>query len=312
MPPVGGAGAAERVFLVTGATGRIGTAAVSCLARDARRPEVRVATRDVASPRAELLARFAPDRVRPVAFDVEDDALLAAALDGVSDLIVVPPLLPDMEGWHRRLARAAAHAGCQHIVKVSVTGARAATSDPPPGPIPLQHFLGEEALREPGVPVTAIRPTIFAQHFTGVPALYEPGADRFYLPTGDAPIAFLDCRDIAKMAVCVLWADAAERARHDGAAYELTGPHGIRGRDVAEILSAVARRPIAHVDGRDAYLAHAAERGLPEGPLGVYGDAALGSFAEVSIDAFVEVTGRRPRSFAEFAADHAAVFAARA
>lgn len=302
---------ADRVFLVTGATGRVGTEAVSLLARDARRPEVRVATRDIDGPRAGLLARFAPQRVRPVRFDVDDTTGLDAALDGVTDLIVVPPLVPDMEGWHARVAEAARAGGCTHIVKVSVTGARAADSDPPPGAIPTQHFLGEEALRASGVPTTAIRPTIFAQHFTGVPALYQPGADRFFLPTGDAPVAFLDCRDIALMAVAVLWAPEQERAGHAGESYELTGPQGIRARDLQEILSAVAGRPIVHVDGRDTYLAHATEAGLPEGPLRVYAEAAEGHFAGVETAAFEAATGRRPRSFAEFAADHAPAFASR-
>ncbi len=301
----------DRVFLVTGATGRVGTEAVSLLARDARRPEVRIATRDIDGPWVGLMKRFAPQRVRPVRLDVDDADGPEAALDGVTDLIVVPPLMPDMEGWHARVAEAARAGGCTHIVKVSVTGARAADSDPPPGAIPTQHFLGEEALRASGVPTTAIRPTIFAQHFTGVPALYQPGADRFFLPTGDAPVAFLDCRDIALMALAVLWSPPQARERHAGQSYELTGPHGIRARDVAEILSAVAGRPITHVDGRDTYRAHAADAGLPEGPLRVYAEAAEGHFGGVETDAFEAVTARRPRTFAEFAADHAAVFASR-
>lgn len=310
-PVNGERGATARVFLVTGATGRVGTEAVSLLARDARRPEVRVATRDVDGSRAHLLTRFAADRVRPVPFDVDDARVLAAALDGVTDLIVVPPLMPDMEGWHRRVADAARAGGCRHIVKVSVTGAREATGQPAPGPIPLQHFLGEEALRESGIPTTAIRPTIFSQHFGGVPALYQAGADEFYLPIGDARVAFLDCRDVAMMAVALLWGDRPAPSGDGDGCYELTGPQGIRGRDIAEILTAVAGRPIRHVDGSDAYLAHAAEEGLAEGPLAVYADAAEGSFSEVSIAAFTQLTGRSPRTFAEFAADHAALFAAR-
>lgn len=293
---------------MTGATGKVGREAVALLAADPDGPHVRVASRDPGGDVSLALAALSPERVTPVEFLVDDPDSLAAAFDGVTDAIVVPPFVPDMEGWHRRVAGAAHEGGCEHAVKVSVTGARPAESDPPPGRIALQHYLGEEAMRASGVPTTVIRPTIYAQHFTSSPTLYRAGADCFYLPTGDAPISFLDSRDVALMAVAILMQPPEMRAEQAGVSYELSGPKGVRGRDVAEILTEVSGRPIAHVDGQGEYLEHAAAHGLGEGPLRVYADAALGSFAEVHTEGFQAVTGREPRSFAEFARDHVTHF----
>ncbi len=299
-------------ILVTGGTGNIGSAFVAALAGDARRPLVRVATRNVESPSARLLRAMNPETVRPIALDEKDPASLRRAFAGVTRLFVIAPFVDDIAGWHEPIARAAAESGtCARIVKASVTGARAPSSDPPPGRIPSSHWLGEEALRKTGIATTCIRPTMYMQHFLTVPPMYQAGDDRFYFPIGAARVALLDCRDIATFAAALLLADAATGAAHAGQSYELSGPESIDAATIATLLGCVAGRSVAHVDGEEAFVARAHALGAPDAVKYIYREAAGGWFAKVEADAFERVTGRRPRSFAEFALDHASHFRAR-
>jgi uncharacterized protein YbjT (DUF2867 family) len=296
-------------FLVTGGTGNIGTAFVAALASDARAPRIRVATRDPASKSSALVRSLNPDTVTPVAFDVDAPASMLAALEGVTKLFVIAPFVSDMRAWHEKVAAAVKAAGSvEHLVKVSVTGARAPSSEPPPGRIPLSHWQGEEALRAVGVPATMLRPTMFMQHFLNVPGLYTARADRFYLPTGDAKVAWLDCRDIAAVAAGLLSLPESERAPLAGQAFELTGPRAHTAAEIATILSLAAKRTIAHVDGLDAFVAHCKEIGASDMVKGIYGEAAGGWFGAVDDAIAVRVLGRHTRSFTGFAIDHAAYF----
>jgi uncharacterized protein YbjT (DUF2867 family) len=265
---------------------------------------IRVATRSPAGARAQSLASLGP-HVQPVSFRIDDPAVLGAACAGVTRALVVAPFGPELGAWHQPLAAALASQGTvEHVVKVSVTGARAPDSDPPPGGIPLQHWLGEQALRDAGLPLTVIRPTIFMQHFLQMPVLYEAGADRFYLPTGDTPVAFLDCRDIGVLAAALLRTRGPELEAHLGAAYELTGPAGITAAQIAEVLSAAAGRPVQWVGEVAELEAHAAALGLPDVIKNVYAEAAGGWFSAVDHGPFEGLVGRPPRRFEAFVRDH--------
>lgn len=294
-------------FLITGGTGRIGTAFIHEMV--ARGHTVRLGTRDPAGPAARVRSRLGPGVVETIAMPDDDDAALDAAFRGCTGALFVAPF-GEMARWHKTMSAAAARAGLSHIVKVSVTGARPADTDPPPGRIPSMHFEGEEIVRATGIPTTVIRPTIFAQHFLGLsPVLFRRGDDTFHLPTGDARVAWLDCRDIATCAAAIL-ADPERRRAFAGRAFELTGPTAVTGGEIEEILSDAAGRPIRRVDGDDAFSAHAAALGMPDTIKGIYGEAAGGWFGEIHDEEFVEVTGRHTTSFARFALDHEAWFAA--
>jgi uncharacterized protein YbjT (DUF2867 family) len=295
-------------ILVTGATGKIGSALVSFLAADAAQPVIRVATRNVNSDAARLLQAMNPASIELVEFNESQPESVQSAFAGVTKLAVISPITPDMVQWHAQLGAAAKAAGVEYIVKVSVTGARSPENDPPPGRLPLLHWQSEEALRQTGLPITAIRPTIFMQHFLTNPGLYKRGASAFYLPTGATKVAFLDCRDIARMLAALVTADAAKRREFEGQSYELTGPAGVSAPEIAQILGWVAGREIAHVDGEEAFVARCAELGVPDGIKAIYKEAKDGWFGATEFEAYTRATGQIPTSFAKFALDNAAYF----
>ena len=285
------------VVVVFGATGQIGQEMVKLLASDPRCLEVRALTRNPDGASGQLL-KSTGKNVKVLPFDLEN---LAPVCEGATDAFVVAPLSDDMAHWHARIAASLKAADVGHVVKVSVTGARAPESVPPPGRFPSLHWAGEEALREQGLKTTVIRPNIFMQHFEMGTGLYEAGDRRFFLPTGKTGVAFLDCRDIAAMGHALLLSPKA-RPFH-GEAYELTGPEALSGAQIATILSALRNDAVEHVDGESAFEARCAELGKADWGKFVYAEAAGGWFSTLYTDVFEAVVGRRPTSFAAWAND---------
>lgn len=299
----------QPTILVTAGTGKIGTEFAQLCSLHSARPKLRIVTRDPGGSQAELLKTLAPEQFSAIAMDMDEPASLSRALEGVDAVMLIAPFIPDMPAWHAKLAAAANSAGVRYTVKVSVTGAR--EPDGEPQAIPELHGASERALHDAGVPFTAIRPTIFAQHFMMAPGLYVAGADRFYLPTGSGRIAFLDCRDIAALGLSLILADDSVRADHVGKAHELTGSAAFTAAEIETILSAAAGRRFEHIEGEEAFVARCAELGVPDMLKAVYREAAEGWFGSVDTGPFEALVGRAPRSFAHFAIDHAAHFAAR-
>lgn len=299
----------QTVF-VTGATGSIGTNVVRLLAEDDRVGTIRAGTRDAADVISKHLAevpnqhKIEAVQIEPSDPSPEQAQNLIEAFTGCDALIVIAPLIEQMQQWHERVATAAAAAGVTFVVKSSVTGARSPDSETPPGPLPLGHWLGEQALRDADLTVVAIRPTIFMQHFMTVPALYTRGDDKFYLPSGGGRIAFLDNRDIGRMAVGLVLLSEDQRQPFVGNGYELTGPAALTGAEMAQTLSEAAGRTFRHIDGLAEFSDHAAEVGVLDTVKNVYAEAAAGWFERVEYDGFEQVTGHPTTTFKEFVSAH--------
>jgi uncharacterized protein YbjT (DUF2867 family) len=196
--------------------------------------------------------------------------------------------------------RAAASAGVESVVKLSALGA----SDHSKSPIGRAHHEAETALIESGMRWVILRPHVFMQNLLDqAPTIAREG--RIYSAAGDGKVPFIDTRDIAAVAAVTL-----TRSGHDGRKYVLTGPQALSYHDVARIVSEVVGRPIEY---RPLSLDEARERmtraGDPtwaiEGLLALAEYQRAGGATAVVHDSVREILGRPPRSFAEFARDHA-------
>ncbi|MFF4913660.1 NAD(P)H-binding protein [Streptomyces tendae] len=271
--------------LVTGGTGKTGKALVRLLRGAGVR--TRAASRNPAAAD--------PDAVR---FDWNDPTTFGPALDGTDRVFLLPPVesvdpLPLVEPFLHQAQRA----GVQRLVMLG----SAIVLPNAPGAAELTTRVrarpGGVVLRASGFMQNFLRPHPLAEH------IHRHGEIR--TAAGDGRLGWVDARDIAAGAAALL-ADLEVDARND---YLITGPHGMSYPQAAQIITARTGRrvrvePITGEEQAAAYRASgmpaefaaalaAVERGIREGREDRVSTAVL------------ELTGRPPRTFAEFVADHA-------
>ncbi|MFD7745990.1 NmrA family NAD(P)-binding protein [Streptomyces sp. NPDC059698] len=282
------------MILVTGATGAVGR---EVAARLAAAGPVRILAR-----RPERLGA-AGDGVEVVEGAYADRAALDRALRGVASLFLVTnsPTEPDDE----RVAAAAAAAGVRHLVKLSML----AVEEPGAADfITRRQRENERAIRESGVPWTFVRPRTFMSNtLSWAPGIRSRGVVRAL--HGDAPVACVDPRDVAAVAVAALTGTG-----HEGKAYAVSGPEAITAREQTAQLSRALGRPLRFeelgVDAARSALLAKYPRPVAEAFLESAERQRAGAKAAV-VPTVQELTGRPARPYRLWAADHAEAFAAR-
>ncbi|MBK3532317.1 NmrA family NAD(P)-binding protein [Streptomyces rubiginosohelvolus] len=281
------------MILVTGATGAVGREVAGLLAAAgpvrilARRPE-------------RLTVRG--DGVEVVEGAYGDRPALDRALEGVSSVFLVTnsPTDPDDE----RVAGAAAAAGVRHLVKLSMMAVEEPGAD---DFITRWQRRNEETIRASGVPWTFVRPRTFMSNtLSWAPGIRSAGVVRALY--GDAPVACVDPRDVAAVAVAVLTGEG-----HEGRTYAVSGPEAITAREQTAQLSRVLGRPLRFEElgldaARTALLAKY-PRPAAEAFLESAERQRAGAKAAV-VPTVEELTGCQARPYRTWAADHADAFAA--
>jgi NADH dehydrogenase len=182
------------MILVTGATGTLGRLLVPLLL--ARGEPVRVLTRDPERAAAKLSGvEFVAGDVTRIEHGrraVEGARVVVSAITGFASPAGVQAI--DAVG-NATLAEAAAAAGVEHFVLMSVSGASA------DHPIPLfrAKFAAEQAVRRSGIPSTFIRPTAYLETWLGLLGgpLVTTGRTMVF-GRGRNPINFVSAGDVAR------------------------------------------------------------------------------------------------------------------
>ncbi|MCC9311376.1 SDR family oxidoreductase [Kitasatospora sp. RB6PN24] len=284
------------MIVVTGATGTVGSKVVSGLRE--RGESVRALVRDPGSRPAGW-----DEGVEVVAADYTDPTSLDTALAGADVIYLLVAVHPEMAQHEINVIDAAVRTGLRPRI---VLHAAAGVEVKPEGVRFLSaHVTGHAHLQAGGLPWTVLAPNGFHQNFLGMAAAVKAG--RLTAAAGDAPVSWVDARDVAEAAVAVLTTDG-----HEGAVYTLTGPAGLTHDEIADQLGAVAGRTVAYqaVEPEAALAGMLAAGWDPwraEGLIELYTFYAGGGAGAVTHDV-EKLTGHAPRSFADFAADHAAVF----
>ncbi|WP_214322415.1 NmrA family NAD(P)-binding protein [Nonomuraea sediminis] len=271
------------MILVTGATGNVGGALVRALA-DAGADVRALVRRDVDLP-AELAHG-----------DLNDPKSVAAALGGVRGVFLL--------AGYDRMADTLAEirdAGVEHVVLLSAGAAEASDLD---NPVSRYHVESEALVRESGVPWTILRPRTFMSNtFQWADQLKSGNIVRAAFP--DVAVATVDPADIGAVAAQAFLADG-----HAGQVYRLTGPEALRPAERVAILGRALGRDLAFDGFTDEEARAEMEAAMPK----PYVDAFFGFFAEGHLDeatvypAVEQVTGRPPRTFAQWAAANVAAF----
>ncbi|MEU0370865.1 NmrA/HSCARG family protein [Streptomyces sp. NPDC006283] len=222
--------AIDGTILVTGATGLQGGATARELLR--RGHTVAALVRD---PDAQAARALADLGVTPVRGDLDDEASLRSAMEGVHGVFSVQTFMtPKGLGGEvrqgRAVARAAKAAGVAHVVYSSVGGAERHSGVP--------HFESkrhiERYLQELGVPVTVLRPSFFMDNFAAHGPQNVDGTLVVQLALKpDTRVQFIAVEDIGFFA-----AEAFEQpAKYLGRSVELAGDE-LSATQVAEAFAA--------------------------------------------------------------------------
>ena len=181
-----------------------------------------------------LAAKGLPSRIAsrstPVPFDWNDEATWEPALAGAGALYITyfPDLsIPGAAQQVGRVSRLAADRGVRRIVLLAGRG------EPEVEP-------AEQAVRESGADTTILECAFFSQNFDE--GLLVPVDDQIVFVAGDVPEPFIDCDDIADVAVAALTEDG-----HAGKTYDLTGPRALTFAEATASLAAATGRPLRYV-----------------------------------------------------------------
>jgi uncharacterized protein YbjT (DUF2867 family) len=278
------------MILVIGATGTVGSEVVRQLVATGERPRALVC--DPATARQRL-----GDQVEQVVGDLDRPETIAAALAGVDRVFLLTTQSSRQSEWERAVIGAAARAGVGQLVKLSVFRA----NEQSPLQVARQHGQAERVLAQSGLAATILRPVFFMQNLL---AMVHDGA--IATAAGDGRVAMVDARDIAAVAVATLTGGG-----HAGKTYTLTGPEALSFYQVASILSRQTGRPLRHVrvppdKVRVALQGRGVAAWYADDMAKLHSMLAVG-YEEVVTDDIHRVTGRPPRTLAQFAGDHAGV-----
>jgi uncharacterized protein YbjT (DUF2867 family) len=287
---------AVTTVFVTGATGNVGASVVKELR--GRDLPVRAFVRDPGKAAAVLGSELEV----AVGDFAEPDSILAA-LQGVEVAFLACGNHPRQVEYETNVIDAAARAGVRRLVKLSALGAE------PGSRVPFWDWHGrlERHLRASGLASVVLRPQFYMSNLLGSVATIK-AAGAIFAPANGAKIPMVDPRDVAAAAAVALTEDG-----HEGLTYVLTGPEAITFHDVAACLSEVAGRTIRYVDvpdavARDGLLQAGMPDWMADNIVSVFGMRREDP-APQPTDAVRHLTGRQARGFADFARDHAALFA---
>lgn len=281
------------VYLITGATGNVGSLVAERLIARGERP--RIFVRDAEKARARY-----GDRVDIFTGDLADAKTLPPALAGVDALFLVNSG-PGLAALDELAAKTAKDAGVKHLVKLSSYDAREQNVG-----TGVWHAAGEANIRASGIPFTFVQPSGFMSN-----ALYwarsikTEGVVR--TATGDGKIPFIHPDDIADVAV-----KALTEPEYIDQSLPITGPEALSYADMTAMIGAVIGKvlrfeAISEEEARAQQIAWNAPPPLVEARLSIFRAIREGRLAAVT-DAVRRVLGRKPITFAQWVRENAAAF----
>ena len=280
------------VYLITGATGDVGSRVVELLIQMGERP--RLFVRDLQKARS----RFG-DRVDILVGDLGDPESVRRALRGVDKLFLVTtgPQIPVRD---EIAASAAKSAGVKYLVKLSSMDVQHGLA------IGAWHERGEAAVRASGVPFTFLQPTGFMSNLLAWASSVKSEAI-VRSSTGDGRRAFIHSDDIAAVAVKSL-----TTAGYQGQPLPITGPEALTFAEVtAKVSGAIGRpltfQPISDEEARQRYSRVSGSEEETNAHVALWRAIREGRLARVTNDV-ERVLGRKPISLDRWLTENIATF----
>jgi uncharacterized protein YbjT (DUF2867 family) len=279
-------------YLITGATGNIGSLVVNRLLDRGERP--RVLVRDAQKARLRY-----GDRVDIFAGDFSDATSMVAALSGVDAFLLVSSV-DDLAARDEVAAKAAKAAGVKHLVKIS------SMSIPQKNIMTgVWHAQGEAVVRASGVPFTFVRSAGFMENCLQWASSIKSGVVRSSAGDGKTPV--IHSQDIADVATKALTTQA-----YIGETLPVTGPEMLSYPEMLAKIGAVIGKPLRYgvlsdEEERRQLVARNRPPHMVEAILSIFRATREGRIAGVT-DTVERVLGRKPLSFDRWLEQHAAAF----
>ena len=280
-------------ILVLGATGQVGGALVDLLEKD-ESVDVIAAARN--PDKAKHLG------VSSVYLDLDKIETFAPALENIDRVFMATGYTIDMLRQSKDLVNTAERAGVQQIVHLGACG----DDDTRVAHYGWHQFI-ERYIEWSGLAFTNLRPEIFMQNLLGYggESYVQQGVIKHYV--GAARLSWVDCDDVAAVAaVCLAHPD-----QHAGNTYRM-GYEAKTYYELAEVFTEVLGQPFSYElqppsEFLRNVLAAGAEPAYMKCVFDSYTDLTNGKDigADATFDNFAELTGRSPRSLADFARRYA-------
>jgi NAD(P)H dehydrogenase (quinone) len=278
------------MILVTGATGHLGSAAVSHLLKNTAAGNI------VAFARDENKANHLKEKGIEVRLGSYDDIpSLGLAMQDIEKVLLISGNGPTRLQQHKNVVAAAKKAGIKHVIFTTI-----ALKDMKTAAIrPLMEDLyqAEDYIKESGLTYTVLRNTLY----TGATPLF--GGERVInaginLPTGNGKVPFALRREMGEAAANTLLQNG-----HENRTYEITNSELYSYADVANALSSLSGRTVNYADADPVtFPTKLKEFGLPEIVVllvsGFSADVKNHQF-EIVTNHLEKLLGRKPASLKE-------------
>jgi uncharacterized protein YbjT (DUF2867 family) len=280
-------------ILLTGASGKVSTAIIEAM-RGSGHELIGLVRDPAAGQKLGIEVRRG---------DLEKPRSLEGAFVGIDTAFLLGPPGALAPYQMSNAIWAARQAGVGHVVRMSAIGA---AHDAPTLNGRL-HALSDTELAASGVAYTILKPHFFMQNLLmSARSVAEQGT--LYLALGDAKLPMIDVADIAASAAAILRQPAA----HDGQTYTLTGGEAVSMAQVAAALSDALGAPVRYhavpVAAAVEQIASFGADDFMQVAMRDYFTAYSGGWASPVTDAVQRLTGRVPRTIAEFARAAAPAF----
>lgn len=286
-------------ILVTGATGNVGSKVVRELLD--RGTAVRAFVRD-----QDKASRMLGAGVEISVGDFNDAPSVRHAMDGISAVLLSSGDGPEKVYQEIGVIDAAVAAGVRRIVKISTLNAEIGSPLPPFD----WHGRIERYLRQAGVPAIVLQSNFYMTNMlASAESIKQTG--KLVAPAGDGRISMIDPVDVATVAAIELTSSS-----EPGSTHMLTGPAAISHAEIAAALSLATGHAIEFVNvpdeaARQAFIAAGMPDWLITHLTALFGIVRQGAM-EPTTGTVRLLTGREPRTFSEFAQEHASIFGAQA
>lgn len=281
-------------ILVTGASGNVGSYVVKEL--------LKLGERIVAAGTdTQKLKNLFGDAVEVVGFDFTNKDTFNNALNNVDRVFLMrPPHLGKPQDLYTFID-ALKSRNIKLISFLSLMGVENNT-------IPPHHKI-EKYIESMGIPYAHIRPGFFMQNVSGIHSVEIREQDKIFVPAGKSKTSFIDASDIGLSIATILH----EPEKYRNSAHTITGSEALDYYQVAEILSKATGRRITYdkpgyLRYRNNYIKRRGfEKSFVNVTVALYFMTRLGT-AKAVTDEFYKLTGKKPRTFEDFARENIEAF----